>query len=122
MATNKKFRFGPLALTTTLTTDLLSPPQSTGGVNAGASPMYVLLRRVAVVNTGSATRTFSLWLGASGSNTGGKEIIGSGMPVTGHSTFTWAGEMRIDSGEFMVGGASGSGLTIEGEGEIGVAG
>lgn len=122
MASNKKFRFGPLPLTTTLTTDLLSPPAATGGVNAGSSPMYIVLRRLTVLNTGSSTKTFSIWLGGSSTNTGGKEVIGSGTPVTGGNPYNWAGEMRIDFGEYLVGGANATGLTIEGEGEIGVAG
>lgn len=121
MATNKKFRFGPLALTTTLTTNLLSPPTSSGGTNAGSSPLYIILRRVTVLNTNSASRTFSLWLGSSSTNAGGKEVIGSGTSVTGNNSYNWAGELRIDYGEHLVGGASNTGLTIEGEGEIGVA-
>lgn len=121
MATNKKFRFGPIALTTTMTTNLLSPPGATGGVNAGSSPMYIILRRLTIVNTNSATRRFSLWLGASTTNAVGKEIIGSGTPVVGNNPYQWAGELRLDYLEHLVGGADASGLTIEGEGEIGVA-
>lgn len=121
MASNKKFRFGPLALSTTLSTNLLSPPTATGGVNAGSSPMYIVLRRLTVVNTNSGTKTFSLWLGPTTSNASGKEVIGNGMSVTGHGAYQWAGELRIDANEYLVGGANSTGMTIEGEGEIGVA-
>jgi len=41
--TNKAFRFGPIALTTTLTTNLLNPATATGGVNAGSSSQYIIL-------------------------------------------------------------------------------
>jgi hypothetical protein len=119
---NKKFRFGPVELTVAMTTNLLSPPEATGGVNAGASPMYVLLRRLTVINTNSGTKTFSLWLGGTGTNATADVVIASGQPVAGHNAYPWAGELRIDAGEFLVGGASATGLVIQGDGEIGVAG
>jgi hypothetical protein len=122
MASNKTFRFGPVALTATLTTNLLNPPATTGGVNAGTPNTYVILRHLRIVNKTGSQRTFSLWLGLTGANTAGTEVIGQGYPVAANSAFDWYGALRLDAADFLVGGADqASALTIEGEGEIGVA-
>ena len=119
---NKPFRFGPLALTTTLTTDLLRPPTTSGGVNAGAANCYIILKHIRIVNRTSAAATFSLWLGASAGNAAGTEVIGQGLTVQANQAFDWYGLLRIDYADYLVGGAgSANALTIQGEGEIGVA-
>ena len=125
MAANKSFRFGPIALTATLTTNLLNPPTATGGVNGGSSAQYILLKHVRIVNKTSSPATFSLWLGATGANTAGTEVIGQGKAVGANDIYDWYSSqgLRLDSGDFLVGGASAATtLTIQGEGEIGVAG
>ena len=123
MASNKVFRFGPVALSATLTTNVLNPPAASGGVNAGASGQYITLRHVRIVNTTGGAVTFSLWLGATGANAAGTEVIGTGTPVQANSYVDWYGALRLDTADFLVGGASaGTSLTIQGEGEIGVAG
>lgn len=123
MAANKTFRFGPLALTATLTTNILNPPTATGGTNGGSSSQYIILRRLRIVNKTASNITFSLYLGLTGANTAGTEVIGTGLNVPPNSAFDWVGQMRIDAADFLVGGASSAtSLTIEGEGEIGVAG
>lgn len=123
MASNKTFRFGPIALTTTMTTNLLNPPTVTGGVNAGSSPCYIILRQIRIVNKTGGAVTFSLWLGATGANAAGTEVFGTGTTVNANSSFVDGGMLRLDSGDFLVGGASANtSLTIQGEGEIGVSG
>lgn len=120
---NKKFRFGPLALTTTTTTNLLNPPTATGGTNGGSSPQYIVLTHLRIVNKTASAATFSLWLGATGANAAGTEVVGIGTSVAANSFVDWYGNLRIDSTDFLVGGASANTtLTIQGEGEIGVAG
>lgn len=120
---NKKFRFGPIALTNTLTTNLLNPPAASGGVNAGSSGQYILLRHLRIVNKTSSNATFSLWLGATGANAAGTEVVGTGLIVAANQAFDWWGDLRLDTADFLVGGASANTtLTIQGEGEIGVAG
>jgi hypothetical protein len=120
---NKAFNFGPIALTTTLTTNLLNPPTATGGVNAGSSGNYIILKRLNIINKTTSAATFSLWKGATGANVSGTEVIGQGQSIPANSYFPWSGYMRFDVGDFLVGGASAnSALTIEAEGEIGVAG
>lgn len=123
MASNKIFRTGPIALTNTLTTDLLNPPAASGGVNAGASGQYIVLRRIRIVNKTAGAVTCSFWLGGSGGNVAGTEVIGQGLSVPANYYVDWTGQMRLDVGDFLVGGASAnSALSFEGEGEIGVAG
>lgn len=123
MAQNKRFRFGPLALTNTTTTNILNPPTATGGTNGGTSPMYIVLSHIRIVNKTAGAVTFSLWLGATASNTAGTEVIGTALSVAANSAFDWYGSLRLDSTDFLVGGASANtSLTIQGEGEIGVAG
>lgn len=120
---NKTFRFGPIALTTALTTNLLSPPTATGGINAGASPQYIVIKHIRVVNKTSAAAAFSMFLGATGANAAGTEVVGAGQQVPANTSYDWYGILRLDAGEFLVGGAgTASALTISGEGEIGVAG
>ena len=123
MANNKKFRFGPIALTTTLTTNLLNPPTATGGTNGGSSSQYIILNHVRIVNKTTSAATFSLWLGATGANAAGTEIIGTATSVAANSAFDYYGSLRLDAADFLVGGAgTTTALTIMGEGEIGVAG
>lgn len=123
MAANKTFRFGPIALTTTLTTNLLNPAAATGGVNGGSSGQYIILRHIRIVNKTGSAATFSLWLGATGGNAAGTEVIGQARSVAANSYEDWYGMLRLDTADFLVGGAgTATALSIEGEGEVGVAG
>jgi hypothetical protein len=123
MASNKAFRFGPVALSATLTTNILNPPTATGGTNGGSSAQYIILRHIRIVNKTAGAVTFSLYLGATGANAAGTEIIGTALSIAANSAYDWYGLLRLDSADFLVGGASaGTSLTIQGEGEIGVSG
>ncbi len=123
MAANKVFRFGPVALTNTYTTNILNPPTASGGTNAGSSSQYIVLKHIRVVNKTAGAVSFRLFLGATGANAAGTEIIGYDLSVAANSYVDWYGLLRIDAADFLVGGASAAtSLTIEGEGEIGVAG
>jgi hypothetical protein len=123
MASNKRFRFGPVALTTTLTTNILNPPTATGGTNAGSSSQYIVLSHIRIVNKTTSAASFSLWLGATGANAAGTEVIGTATNIAANSAFDWYGSLRLDAADFLVGGAgTATALTITGEGEIGVSG
>lgn len=126
MASNKLFNFGPVALTTTLTTNILNP-----GAGARATPpvgftdtvQYIIIRHIRVVNKTGSAATFSLWKGATAGNVAGTEVVGQGTSVAANSAYDWYGVMRFDSADFLVGGAgTTTALTIQGEGEIGVSG
>ena len=111
-----------MALSATLTTNILNPNTSSGGVNAGSAANYIVLRHIRIVNKTGGAVTCSFWLGATGANAAGTEVIGQGLSVAANSYIDWYGQMRLDSADFLVGGASaGTSLSFEGEGEIGVA-
>jgi hypothetical protein len=122
MAANKVFRFGPVALSNVLTTNILNPPTATGGTNAGTASNYIVLKHIRIVNKTAGAGSFSLYLGATGANAAGTEVIGTAYSVAANSAFDWYGQMRLDAADFLVGGASAlTSLVIQGEGEIGVA-
>lgn len=123
MAANKVFRFGPVALTNTLTTNILNPATAAGGVNAGSSSQYIVLKHIRIVNKTAGAITCSFWLGATGANAAGTEVIAQALSVAANSYVDWFGLLRIDAADFLVGGASANtSLSIEGEGEVGVSG
>lgn len=118
---NSAFRFGPTALTTTTTTNILNPPTTTGGVGAGTPNSYIILKHIRIVNKTGGAVTFSLWLGATGANAAGTEVIGQATSVAANSYVDWYGYLKVKVADFLVGGASANtSLTIEGEGEMGV--
>ena len=120
---NKVFKLPPTALTTAYTTNILSPPTVTGGVNAGASPCYIILRQLRIINKLASSAKFRLYLGATGANAVGTEVIGFDTTIAANSYFPWVGYLRIDSTDFLVGGADTTlALVIQAEGEIGVSG
>lgn len=118
------FRFGPVAMSATLTTNILNPGTTTGGVASTGAPfdkLWIILTHVRIVNKTGGAVTFSLWLGATGGNAAGTEFIGNALSVAANSVYDWYGRVRISQADFLVGGASaGTSLSIEGEGEIGV--
>lgn len=118
---NSPFLCGPIALTTTLTTNILNPPTTTGGVNAGTPNTYILLTHIRIVNKTGSAATFSFWLGATGANTAGTEVIGQAKSVAANDAFDWYGKLKIKTSQFLVGGSGTStALTFEAEGEMGV--
>lgn len=128
MAANKPVILGPLALTTTLTTNIFSPPTLTGGTNVPpvSTNTYYLIRRIRIVNKTASAATFSLFKDATGGNTAGKEIIGGAQSVAANSSFDWFSPVGIrlssdETDKFIVGGAgTTTALTIQAEAEIGI--
>lgn len=135
MASNKIVRFGPVALTTTTTTNILNPPTLTGGTGVAGTNTnsYIVVRHIRVVNKTNTAASFALWLGATGANTAGSEVVaggaasagaltaGTGVSVPANSYFDFYGQLRLDPADFLVGGAgTATALTFEAEGEIGV--
>lgn len=124
MASNKTIRVGPVALTNTLTTNILNPQTLTGGVTSGTSntATYIILRHIRISNKTASAATFSLWIGATGGNAAGTEFMGTAQSVPANSYVDWYGMVRLDAADFLVGGAgTATALTLEGEGEIGIA-
>lgn len=122
---NKAFRFGPVALTTTLTTNILNPNVTSlaGPVGFTATQPYIILKHIRLVNKTAGAVTASLWIGATGGNAAGTEFGFQGTVVPANSFLDWYGSMRVDAADFLVGGSNtATALSIEGEGEIGMSG
>ena len=122
MAANKVIRIGPIALTTTLTTNILNCniTSLSGPVGYTTTQDYLILRHVRIVNKTTLATTFSLYIGASVTNAAGTEFMGTGLSVLGNTAYDWYGMVRLDAADFLVGGASAAtSLVIEAEGEIG---
>ena len=91
-------RTGPVALTTTLTTNIMQ-----GG--GGDATKYDRIRRIHVANKTNVPVTFSLWLGASGGNTAGTELY-IAKSVAANDVVDVYCDQVLKSTEYIVGGAS----------------
>jgi len=123
MAANKAVRFGPVAVANAIG-NLFNPPTLTGGVNPPASSTnsYVIIRHIRIVNKTAGAVTFSGYIGATGGSAAGTEFLGTGLSIPANLYVDWYGAVRLDAADFLTGLASAAtSLTIEGEGEIGVA-
>ena len=122
MASNRILRVGPVALSATLTTNILNAAAAGAGVGYTPTASYIILRHIRIVNKTGGAVTFSLYIGATGGNAAGTEFIGTALSVAANSAFDWYGMVRLDAADFLVGGASaGTSLTFEAEGEVGLA-
>lgn len=122
MAANKIIRLGPVALTTTLTTNIwnFNVTSLAGPVGFTLSQPYVIIRKLRVVNKTGNTATISLWVGATGANAAGTEHAWQGTPVPANSFLESVDLFRMDAADFLVGGAgTATALTLEGQAEIG---
>ena len=122
MASNRVISVGPVALTTTLTTNILNCALSSvaGPVGLTLTQPFVILRHIRIVNKTSTAATFTLYKGATGANTAGTEVIGTGTSVAANSYFDWYGMLRLESTDYLVGGAgTATALTFQAEGEVG---
>ena len=108
MARAKVIRVGPILLTTTLTTNLvnchLTSLAGPVGITSVTQPM-IIGGHVRIVNRTGTSATFSLWLGASGANLLGTEIIGSGSGIPANLWFDWYSSLPIFDTDYLVGGA-----------------
>lgn len=123
MASNKAIRLGPVAVANAVG-NLFNPPTLTGGTNPPASSTnsYYILRHIRIVNKTAGAVTFTGYIGATGGSAAGTEFLGNGLSVAANSFVDWYGVLRLDAADFFTGVASAAtALTIEAEGEIGVA-
>lgn len=108
MAGTIKRLAGPLALTTTLTTNVYNP---------GSASVDEIIRHIHIANKTGSAATFSLYLGATGANAAGTELWVS-KTVAANDAFDWYGLLRLASTDFLVGGsntATALTITISGE-------
>jgi hypothetical protein len=109
MAGTLKRTFGPVAMSNTLTTNIY---------NNSSALVYDVIKHIHIVNKTAGAVTFTLYLGATGGNAAGTEIIGTARSIAANSAFDWYGNLKMVSTDFLVGGASAAtSLTITGEGE-----
>jgi hypothetical protein len=133
MAANKIVRTGPVALTTTTTTNILNPGTTTGGTGMPltSTNLYMVLRHIRITNKTATAAQCALWLGLTAANTAGTEFafggvasagaLTRGVSIPGQSYVDWYGQVRLDAADFLVGGSdTTTALTFEAEGEIGV--
>ena len=93
-------RTGPIALTTTLTTNVYNPP----------GPEET--RLIHVVNKTDSPASFSLWVGATGANAAGTELF-SKQIVAGRTVQSWPYLVKLGVADFIVGGSdTATALTI----------
>lgn len=120
---NKPVRFGPVALSNTLTTNILNPGTTTGGVGmpATSTNLYFLIKHIRLVNKTAGAVTASLWIGATGANAAGTEFMVQGTSIAANSYLDWYGVLPLDVADFLVGGAgAATSITFEAEGEVGL--
>lgn len=117
-----------VGLTTTLTTNLLNPGTTTGGVNCTSTPygnLRITLRQIRIVNTTSGAITVTIYKGATGANTAGTEIIkAKTVPANDYIDFWYQNGLNLDTGDFLVGGAgsgSSNDMNAQFNGEIMIA-
>lgn len=121
MASNKVFRFGPVAVANAAA-NILNPDTTSGGVNDNSTALYIVLRHIRIVNKTAGAVTFSGYIGATGGSAAGTEFIGTALSIAANSYIDWYGMVRLDTADFFSGLASAAtSLTINGEGEVGVA-
>jgi hypothetical protein len=92
MASNRPFRVGPVALTTTTTTPIFNPPVVIGGngVEAPVLSTYALLRHIRISNKLPAAATFSLHLSAA-------TAAAAAMAGVASNSFAGAGVLTVTS-------------------------
>lgn len=111
-----------VALTTTMTTNILNPPTGAGGVGPTATNQYIIMKHIRISNKTGSAATFSLWIGATGANAAGTEFMGTAYSVAANSYNDWYGNVRLDTADFLVGGAgTTTALTIQIDYELAVA-
>lgn len=122
---NKIFRSGPVALTTTLTTNILNPNVTSmaGPVGITIGQPYLIVSHIRIVNKTGTAATVSLWIGATGANAAGTEFAFQAYPVPANGYIDWYGKVRLDAADFLVGGAgTTTALSFQAEGEVGISG
>jgi hypothetical protein len=107
MAGTIKKLAGPLALTTTYTTNVY---------NNASALIYDVFRHIHIANK-LAADTFRLYLGATGANAAGTELFFD-YPVGAKLTYDYFCALKVVSTDFLVGGAATTltlTITISGE-------
>lgn len=105
-----KRTFGPVALSTTLTTNVY---------NNGSALIFDSIKQILIANKTGSAATVSLWLGATGANAAGTEILNAvSIPANSTQSYFFTPGLKMVSTDFLVGGSgTATALTITGIGE-----
>jgi hypothetical protein len=104
MAGTIKSLAGPVALANgTYVTNIYNP---------FSANIYGVITRIHIINTTAGALTFRLYKGATGANTAGTELYYN-VSVAANTAVDYYMQDRYESTDFLVGGASGAGLTIK---------
>jgi hypothetical protein len=121
---NTKCLVGPVALTSTYTTNIFNPPTTTGGTNPGtpSSNTFAIIYWIQLIDKGGNGGTVNLYLGASTANSAGTELCKAlAVPANGITPIYFPSGLRITTSQYIVGGASaGTEITFLAGGEIGI--
>ena len=122
MAQNTPLTVGPVALTTTLTTNIFNCAITSlaGPVGVTLTQPYYLCKHIRISNKTASAATCSLWLGGTAGNVAGTELL-TGVSVPANSYIDqYFPNLRMDSTLFLVGGSNtATALTFSMDGEIG---
>lgn len=123
MAQNRLTSFGPVALANAVYTTNILTPAAAGGSAVGYTPTasYIILRKIRIINTTGGALTFRLYIGATGANAAGTEFLGKDTSIAANASIEVFCQKRLDVGQFLVGAGSNTGLTLEADGEVGLA-
>src|SRR5258706_1439851 len=119
---NRPLRFGPVALSNTLTTNILNCNVTSlaGPVGFTLTQPYLLITHMRAVNKTGSPVTVSLWIGATGGNAAGTEVARQATSIPANSYIDWYGRLRLDAADFLGGGAgTPTDHPSHGEGRIG---
>lgn len=120
---NRPLRVGPVAMTATLTTNILNTALSAlaGPTGYVQTQPYAILTHIRIVNKSAVSANASLFIGATGAAAAGTEFGFATYPIPAFSYVDWYGRVRLEPTDFLTGGASSiTALTFEAEGEIGL--
>jgi hypothetical protein len=112
MAGTLKRLFGPVTLSTTLTTNIYAGA-------SGSALLYDSLKQINIANRTGSAATFTIFLGATGANAAGTEMyIAVSVPANTTTPYTFYPGLKLVSTDFLVGGSgTATALTITGFGE-----
>ena len=120
---NRALRCGPTALGTTYSTTLVNSTITSlsGPTGYTQTQPYIILTHIRVVNYSASGATFNLYIGASGASSAATSFAFNGYSVAATSYVDWYGRVRLESTDYLTGGASSvTALVFEAEGEIGL--
>jgi len=83
--------------------------------NPASALLFGVITRIHIINTTVGALTFRLYKGATGANAAGTELYYN-VSVPANTAVDYYMQDRFESTDFLVGGASGAGLTIKVDG------